>query len=192
LLNGQFVSFHSFIPINICGDRKNIYSMEDQDIYIYNQDNMSLYFGNQYDSYIDVVLSNDQVFKLQAIYWDSNFRTLSGVDLYDKTFTSIALYNNKNCTGLLDLTNNRFKTNRGIKNLWHFNNIRDNIINKNQAFITTDRELIDANIANNTNKIKNFFDKSKFFSNFVVVRLHYNNIEQLKFYLNTIKLTGQI
>lgn len=107
---------------------------------------------------------------LDSISWlTSTYK--DGILLYDKTIDKVAVYNDSQCTGELEVINNLGWTNsvcgKGVDDTWYYNNLRDYVLDNKSKFME-DFEFIQSNINKN---VKNWFDKSYFIGKFVVARL---------------------
>ena len=80
--------------------------------------------------------------------------------------------------------------NRNINETWHFNKFRDQVLDKFATFIDIDGNILSNNLNSENLNLKNYFDKSKFFSKFVVVRSYYDNIYNKEIIINDINVKG--
>jgi hypothetical protein len=99
------------------------------------------------------------------------------------------VYNDTQCSGIIPInTANTWynkSSGRDLSGEWFFNNVLDYVIDETQPILDSNNQPI----ANNVNKsAKNWYDNSLFKSNYIVVRLIYdNNIENST---NDIYITG--
>jgi hypothetical protein len=142
-------------------------------------------------SYIDLVFNNpkDITKVLNNINWRTDVIESNGVKIYNKTLTGIMVYNDTQCSGIIPInTANTWynkSSGRDLSGEWFFNNVLDYVIDETQPILDSNNQPI----ANNVNKsAKNWYDNSLFKSNYIVVRLIYdNNIENST---NDIYITG--
>ena len=152
--------------------------------------------GNErlYSSYLDVIIN---AFPKNIRWTEVNWET-SIIDLLDnyttktfnETFTHIMVYNDRQCSNIINLVDNYLINNRNINETWHFNKFRDQVLDKFAAFIDIDGNILSNNLNSENLNLKNYFDKSKFFSKFVVVRSYYDNIYNKEIIINDINVKG--
>ena len=98
----------------------------------------------------------------------------------DKTITDIMVYNNHQCSGLINLEENTIRNTEGE---WRFNNFRDIVIDVNSPVINNDGTIN----TNNLDFSKLWFEKSNFIGKFIVVRLYMNNMEDNTILIHDVK-----
>lgn len=187
-----WVCYHDYDPNFILYTRNRLLSLVNTDtnvdIYQHNiKDKYGIYYENNsnfpiYPSYIEPVFNQpdnlSKVFK--SIYWQTIVNSLStGEVFYDESFTQILVYNNNQCTGIIDLKidKNLFTTDENIRDVeynWKFNEFRDIVINRNAPIVLNDGTVNLANLNNNMI----WWKKSKFISKFVAIRFIYDNVNQ--------------
>jgi hypothetical protein len=195
---GGWVCLHDYYPSHLFSTRDKEYAVLNKShngyLFRLNADNKpGIYFEQEdvfstnvtYASYVDFI--NNIQKKLEkivyAVNWDTDVINSFNKVLEKKTFTSIMLYNDNQCTAEVELTNNDLviHNSRNTNGEWAFNAIRDVVNDSDSVFIDENRDLIDANI----NQNKSFFDKSLFIGKFVIVRFKYDNVEGNDIYLNS-------
>ncbi|RTK92592.1 MAG: hypothetical protein EKK61_03700 [Rickettsiales bacterium] len=189
--NGGWVSFHDYYPDFISGNRSNLL--------IFNNDNFKVYKHNSKTrktkytdetprlSYIDVVFNEAP---LETKRFD-NFKWITVSELNniisDKdTFTNIAIYNDNQFSGVIDLKDGGLfwhgKDVRNTEGTWNFNKFKDLLTNKTTLFKDDKNFFILLSIDHN----KAWFNKNKFISKYIIVRLINNNINQRNLHLTLV------
>ena len=211
-----WVAWHDYTPSFLFYNRNGVYSLGNNNILnasssaIYKHNNISnkgVYYNsirNPYSSYIDVIFNDyPQISKLfESVIWQTD-TILDKVNKWNLTFTHIMLYNDTQCSDVIELNKEGewfdAMTGRTIHDSWYFNNFRDcTLVNTKKqlsdnyasVFITTDckisgeflplnsihPDVIATPTLKNVDKLmKEYFDLSNFISKFVVVRLIYDN-----------------
>lgn len=148
------------------------------------------YHGITYESYVDLIFNaNSNISKiLKNVLWISTTKNVNGGIEYFKTITHLMIYNNNQCSGIINLKDNHFELTRNTEGDWEANDFRDLVINPNNPIINDDGELQTDNI----NTIKLWFEKSNFIGKFIVVRLIMDNIDNDTIYLHEVKTTSII
>ncbi len=182
--NGAWICEHDYYPNYIYSTRDGIFGIDNTNKKIYQHNSETLkgiyYQGVMYNSYVDVIFNDSQELTkyFSNIHWLSTVEGSTGAVVQTETITHIMIYNENQCSGVIDL---RIEDNiwfgKDVKNVektWNFNKFKDLIKDATLPFIDDNGDLITANINNN----KNWFDKNKFISKFVVVRFICDNISQ--------------
>ena len=149
-----------------------------------------LYYGKKFKSYVDLIFNqNLEVSKLyQSINWVTDTIESNGGNNRFKTITHIAIYNNNQCSGIINLKDNHFVLTRNVQDEWNFNEFRDLVINPSNPILDDNGEIIEENI----NNIKLWFDKSNFISKFIVVRLIIDNELNDSVYIHKVEVKSII
>lgn len=156
-------------------------------IYEHNDSNTKgYYYETKFDSYVDLIFNgHSDISKLyKNIIWITKVINQNKGIERDKTITHIMLYNDHQCSGVINLKDNLFDLTRNIEEEWHFNDFRDLVINASSPIIDDNGEVINSNI----NSLKVWFEKSNFISKFIVVRLIYDNIENNDIHINQVNV----
>ena len=149
--------------------------------------NKGNFYGVQYQSYFEAIfnlrLNLTKVY--QSLMWITTVeRRDGGIESFN-TVDSIMVYNDYQCSGIVDLQSNNI-VNRNSE--WYFNTFRDLQINENLPVINDNGDVITSNINNS----KNWFDKSIFISKFIVVRLIMNNTSNTNVHIHKINVKSVI
>jgi len=192
-LNNGWLSFHNYAPSLIQHNRYHTFSIKNNIIYQHNDTtSVCTYYRNKsdinyviHDDVVDYIFNsflNDNgeyygsnVIKIfNAFNIDADVVTINDDFIYDKQADELMAYNDTQCTGLIDITNNKnwFDNNgfRMINNVGHFNKLVDIVKNDRLKFLDDEFKLITDNLGG-----KNFFDMSKFISKFIVLRMVHKN-----------------
>ena len=167
-------SFHDYKPALLFSTDVSLYSSEhDYKVYIHNvKDSYGFFYGQKYDSVIEVVGvdKNDTDKLFLTMVWSSYVKErVTGVDKYDETITDLVLYNSKQCSGEIALTN---QVNiRKIKGFWRCNSFRDMILDYAQPFMTTDNVVDNTNI--DLNKV--WYKQNRFRDKYVIAQMIFDN-----------------
>ena len=143
-----------------------------------------LYYGNKEESYVDIIFNGQrkETKKYQMFNWITTVINAIGGEEQFKTITHVAVYNNNQCSGVINLKNNQFVNNRNVEGEWNFNSFRDLVINPSFPVIEDNGDINESNLNFN----KSWFDKSNFISKFIVLRLISDNIDNNKVYINQV------
>lgn len=184
-----FISFHDYLPEFMYNNREGIYYVNNNTKKLFKGGSQTLkasYLDSTiYPSYIDVVFNDkaELTKRFQNAKWLSEIENNIKVKLEEKTITQILVYNNNQCSGLLNLQdgNNIWfsKDRKNVEETWQYNDFRDLILDVNLPFLDKNNALIGSNI--NLNKA--WFKRNRFLSKFVVIRFQYDNIDQNDLYL---------
>ncbi len=175
---------HDYFPNFIYTVRSGMYGIDNihKKLYKHNSDTLKgiFYEGVMYNSYVEVVFneSNDISKVFSSANWITEVIDLVGASRKEETLTGLMVYNSTQCSGIINLQGeNGLWFGKDVKNkeqTWNFNKFRDLVKDTTLPFLDEDGNLINTNININ----KSWFDKSKFISKFVIVRLIYNNVNQ--------------
>ena len=180
----SWVSFHDYIPNVLLYNRNGLVAIDNNTNKMFkhnNKLNKAVYYdGVIKQSYIDVIFNpSSEISKvLRSVNWITDVVDNNGATLKDKTITHLLIFNNSQCSGILDLNQDKgiwFGVDaRNVEDTWNFNDFRDLIKDKNQPFLDDKNQLISTNI----NTSKSWFEKSLFIGKFVTVRFISDNINQ--------------
>lgn len=176
-----WVSEHDYFPNMYMYNNKGSYSIYNEvgknaKLYKHNSDNVNPgnYYGKQFESYVDLIFNGrlDISKQYQAIYWVTEaFDIDTNTPLQFDTIDKIMLYNNHQCSGIVDVSKRSLKTARNTEGIWQFNEFRDMLVSPDKKILDDDGNLITNNIALS----KQWYSKNMFFGNFIVVRMIWNN-----------------
>ena len=170
LLTGSWTSFHSYLPTNyivgkdtfqsIINNHNNLVPAEGKHDVNLNKNNYLRFYGTIEKFIIDTISTTNPLitetyenyhYHSKAKEYDS--QTNQWIDLRNITFDQVILYNDYQCTRLLDfnkridnqsnmlgsIQNNPNQILLDIKErVWSFNGFRDMILDRNQSMFTTD------------------------------------------------------
>jgi hypothetical protein len=188
-----FVCLHDYFPSMFYYNIKNQFSIVNNletvvaRHYIHNDnETKGLYYDVNYESYVDLIFnsSKDITKKTVNVNWISQVITKQGGTDMFKTFTHIMLYNQHQCSGIINLKDNLYEVIRDAEGRWNFNKFRDLLTSVNLPIIGEDGDLLVENLNNN----KQWFEKSNFISTFIVVRFIYDNLNNDTIYLHQAKV----
>lgn len=149
-----------------------------------------LFYGNKFSSYVDLIYNQslDITKLLQSITWISEvINENNGVEQF-KTISHIMIYNNHQCSGIINLKDKHFEVTRLAKGQWNLNEFRDLVINPNYPILKDNGELNIENI----NNLKVWFEKSNFISKFITVRFIMDNVDNTTVYLHEASIKSVI
>lgn len=191
----KWVCEHDYFPNAYFYTNRGLYSnhtiMTNSLIYKHNSKlNKGNFYGITYDSYIDPVFNSrlDLSKLYQNITWNTVVYDPNEQAQYFKTIDAIMLYNDVQCTGVIDLNPNTISLERNIEGNWNFNDFRDLVINKNLPVIDSRGRLVTSNINNNGS----WFEKSNFINTFIVVRMIMKNQTNDAVYINIVNVKSRI
>ncbi len=166
------------------------------DIYITNKDNSKTgkYFYNTdltiYESYTDLLFNSryDLTKWYKSVLWRTTVNNATNKNIYEKTINALILYTDYQCSGRIELDTEQFDLIRNGEGVWTFNSFRDMVIDSNDLPIREDGSF-DVNKVH-LNRI--WFEKSDFISNFIIIRLIMNNIENTKTHIHNVNVESRI
>jgi hypothetical protein len=182
--NSVWISEHDYSPHSLVYNRSGLFAVDNNLNKLFKHNNplnKCIYYDGQIkESYIDVVFneSPDITKTLRSVNWLSDTTKLDGTVLREETLTHIIVFNNSQCSGIIDLKANKnlwFGSDaRNVEETWNFNDFRDLLKNNTLPILDNKNELILSNINNS----KSWFDKSLFISKFVIIRFIKDNLTQ--------------
>lgn len=192
---GSWISFHDYIPNVLTYNRNGLVAIDNNTNKMFrhnNKLNKAIYYdGIVKNSYIDVVFnpSPDIAKVVKSINWMSDTVKLDDTILKDETITHLMVFNNSQCSGIIDLKEDKglwFGSDaRNIEDTWNFNDFRDLIKDKNLPFLDNKNQLITSNINNS----KSWFEQSLFIAKFVIVRFINDNANQHDLHIIGVNVT---
>ena len=195
-----WVGNHDLVPNRYIEVGKNLFAFKNtKDTYgVYNigvihatkKGKKGEYFGIKYRSYIDIIFNGNV--DLSKILNNIELITTvinssKGIEKH-KTINTIAVFNDSQCSGELDLDTNNYDIVRNVEDTWNINNFRDLVINPSLPILKEGEEINIENLSYS----KKWYDKSYFIGKFIVVRLIWNNIEDYDIYINEVKVNSKI
>ena len=160
----------------------------DGKLYKMNSDivNPANYFDKQYESYVDLIFNSrlDINKQYQAIYWVTEVEDLETKQLYQfDTIDKLMVYNNHQCSGILSISKQGLVNARNSEGIWQFNEFRDKLKSPDIKFIDEDGNFLSANVVE-----KQWYNKNIFISNFLVVRMIWNNTDKRIKYIHNVNV----
>ena len=187
---GAWVGEHTYNPTMMYSLRDGTYAVTNtgQIFKINDRTKFARYFDNTpNESYFEIVFNHmrdvEKVF--ESTDWETEVLNATGVDLHDKTFTHIMVYDSHHCTGIVNLANNTTWFNEvksRLRTSWYYGKFRDLVDNVALPFLDNRGNVITSNININ----KSFFKKSKFIGKFIVVRFIYDNVDGNEILVNNV------
>lgn len=180
---GAWIGFHDYAPNLIYYNRNGVHSIDNTQKKVFRHNSKTLkgvfFNGQPKRCYIDTVFNEypKESKRYENMNWQTRVEQGGGV-LEQKTLTHITIYNNNQCSGTLTLNPDNGlwygKDARNIQGGWNFNQFVDIVKNQNLAIMDGNNQVISSNLNNS----KDWFDKSKFISKFVITRFEYDNVLQ--------------
>lgn len=177
---------HDYFPNKYINTRNKLLSIKNNEIYRFNEGDFGVYYDesevNPY--YVDVAFVGDGSFILDNINWrtiveDRNNITEYMNELYDKTFTSITIWNANQCSGRIPLINNNrislANNSRAPEYRWNFNKFV-NILKNPGVFLKSIYEDFRVDESKLTPNIP-WYQKDKILGDYVIVRFEFDNLE---------------
>jgi hypothetical protein len=196
--NWSWVSPHDYFPNLIFYTSNGLYSITNKltgtnkaSVYRHNdKSTKGLFYGQKFSSYVDLIFnSNLEISKLlMNVSWITDVINNNGGNENFKTITHIAIYNENQCSGIINLKDNHYKLTRNVEGDWNCNDFRDLVINPNNPILMDNGDINTTNI----NNVKLWFDKSNFISKFITVRLLIDNIDNDTVYIHEVKTSSLI
>lgn len=196
--NWSWIAEHDYHPNLIFYTNSGLFSITNKingtdraSVYEHNDKlTKGFYYGVKYDTYVDLIFNNDSRTSrlFMNITWITDVINNSNGNERDKTITHIMIYNNNQCSGIINLKDNHFDLTRNIEGDWNFNEFRDLVINPNNPILDSNGDIILSNI----NNIKLWFEKSNFIGKFITVRLLIDNIDNDTVYIHKVNVNSLI
>ncbi len=182
LKRNTFTSFHDYKPNCLFYNRNNSFAIDNKKIYSFNNTSLKATYFNSvvYDSFIDILFNTEPLNtkEIEMIEWVTEVIKSNNVKLYDETINKLMVYNETQCTGLLDVnTNNDWydvSTGKTTYGTWYFNQIFDAVLNNKLPILDSNKLPISTNVNKN---VKDFYENFEFISKFAILRLLYTNPE---------------
>lgn len=148
---------------------------------------------NYYPTVVDVLFNaeTDKDKRLDSIIINTTAQNLVANDseknLYNETIDSVMIYTDTQCSGIIpfELANIERSGYRMVQSKYIFNNFRDGVLNDKLPFITSDKQVITANV--DVTK-KDWYERSVFINNYFVIRIVINNENDYDKIINDISL----
>lgn len=189
--NGGWVSFHDYRPNYISNNREGLFAFDNSasnsKLFEHNSitKKCKYYDGVIKESSVDVVFNDapEKTKNFDNANWITTVEAPT-VKYENETATHLLVYNDTQSTDKIDLAKSSKiwygRDARNTEETWNFNNFRDLVKDTTTAFLDARLELVTGNIDAN----KSWYNKSKFISKFVVVRLIYSNASQKDFHIS--------
>ena len=195
-----WLCLHTFTPNIYWSFKKHIYALRNHPInnldyngYIHelNKGLKGTYFGHKFDSYIDVIFNAQEGESriLHTLLIDTEYdKDTNNKSLREKTIDALVVYNDTQCSGVVELDLNNKDVIRDAEGTYRVNNFRDIVINRFSPILEDGGDIDTTNLNFN----KKWFNKSYFIGTFIVVRLIWLNNHQIDVYLNSINAVSNI
>ncbi len=187
---------HDYFPNAYINTRNKLLNIKDGKLYRFNEGPHGVYHTSEvFPYYIDVAFVNDSAFVLNSVVWrtivEKHNNSLEYLDeLFDKTFTSVTIWNANQCTGKIDLNKNLSlpleHNTRSPEYRWNFNKFR-NLIKTPGVFLDTifnDFRVKDGMINNNIP----WHQKDLIIGDYVIVRFEFDNLENNQITVNELNI----
>lgn len=189
-----WISNHDYTPSHIFNNREALLSVKNTvpnkgEIYHHNIDGIpgKFYDGVIYKSYVDIPFNKqigDQKV-LDSVEWISEVvNILTGATYRDLSFTHLMVYNNNQCSAIIDLRDTPTwftKPSRNNEGIWSANyDFRDVLLTPETPILDKDGEVF----SNVLNTAPAWFNKNLFLETFGIVRFIYYNADGKTIYLH--------
>lgn len=143
-----------------------------------------------YESYTDLLFNNryDLSKWYKSIVWRTTAIDSNGNRLENKTISAIILYTDYQCSGKILLDTDVVSLVRNSEGAWTFNGFRDMIKDSSDLPIAENGTFEVGKVHLN----RNWFDKSDFISNFIIVRLIMVNSNDIQVSIHNINVEARI
>lgn len=194
----EWVGEHSYTLQLPSQGRNYSYSWHRGKYFIHNQGNPGQYYEETFFPFIvDFYVSQEaeETKQIAGVKWSTRvfepkepFETESTNTVNKVTFSHMALYNDRQCTGLIKLDPN--KNIDAVEQSWKFNEFRDLVSNEFLAVVNPDYSF---NL-NNIDQNKPWFKRRRLYGKYNVVRVMHNNnqYDRYTIYLLSIEATQRV
>lgn len=183
LLKNRWISNHDYIPSLLYFNRNGLYSVNNGfnqnqgSVFVHNSGNIGVFYGEVKPAYVDILIRSNKL-RWQSIQWFS-YCKLEGNLRNDLTFTHMMVFNDHQCSGLLELKREvtlPYNDRNMVNNVqeWSFNTVKDHVVDQKLSFMDNKGNLINTNI--DTSKV--WFNRSRLKGNFIIVRFYTDNSDQ--------------
>ena len=194
----SWVAEHDYFPNGFLYNNKGIFSVYNTidgnaKIYKHNSENVNPgnFYGVQYESYVDLVFNSrlDLSKQYQAVQWVSeSVKVDENRILQFKTIDKIMIYNDHQCSGYTKVGGTSLETSRDAEGLWQFNEFRDMMKSPDKKVVDNNGYLISDNIATT----KQWFNKGMFIGNYIIVRMVWENKENVATHIHNVNVKSRI
>lgn len=196
----MWISFHSYTPSKYICTSNGVFYIDSNILYKLGAGNRGSYDAINYsDSIIDFIFNNNSGARmyLTSVRFTTTIE-VNDIKYWDQTLSQIMIYSKNLCTGVVDLTKREVVYDGSMKltqngNLrfedgeWIFNDISDLLTTPNSKFLDANFDIISTAI----NNLKNWYEKSKFISKFIIVRLIYTNNGNKKLIISDVNINAK-
>ena len=182
----QWTAFHDYIPDRYIWNSTGLYTINSFNIHKALSNNNGYYNDVYFPSSVDFIFNGNtsERFLLKSIKWTTNIE-LNGINYWDETINKLLIYSKNLCTEEITILKKAYdynvvtyamEENTGGNAIfrdgeWVFNDIKDYLNTPNSVFLDSNFNLITSAL----NLSKNYYDKSKIISKFVIIRMSYTN-----------------
>lgn len=192
----SWVYSHDYFPNDYIITRNKLINIKDGQLFRFNEGPFGVYHTSEINPYyIDIAFINNSAFILNSVVWrtivekyNNNLEYLD--ELFDKTFTSITIWNANQCTGKIDLNKNLSlplsHNTRSPEYQWSFNKFR-NLVKTPGVFlenIFNDFRVKEAMINQNIP----WYKKDLILGDYVVVRFEFDNLDNNQITINELNV----
>lgn len=176
---------HDYFPNAYINTRKKLINIKNNKIFRFNEGPFGVYHTEDIKPYyIDVPFINGSSFILNSISWRTIVEDVSNVfqyldEVYNKTFTSVTIWNANQCTGKIDLISNNGQplanNTRAPEYRWNFNKFV-NLVKEPGVFLQNifeDFRVIDSKLKTNIP----WYQKDLILGDYVIIRFEFSNSE---------------
>jgi len=198
-------TWHSYVPkFMFNNDNKSFYATVDIDTYMTQgifsgnaKDKYGIYFdqATKNEFYVEFVINIEhdyttgqplpiEVNKLyDAFEWITEVYNSDRHNEYEKSFTSLLIYNENQSTDIITLSADNLKE---ISGSWRFNDFRDLVLDYATRAVKEDKGIPTSEkvISGATSAQKYWYEQYYLTGKYVVIRFIYNNIDQNEIYLH--------
>lgn len=192
----SWVYSHDYFPNDYIITRNKLINIKDGQLFRFNEGPFGVYHTSEINPYyIDIAFINNSAFVLNSVVWrtivekyNNNLEYLD--ELFDKTFTSITIWNANQCTGKINLNKNLSiplsHNTRSPEYQWSFNKFR-NLIKTPGVFLDSifndfrvKEEMINQNIP--------WYKKDLILGDYVIVRFEFDNLDNNQITINELNV----
>jgi hypothetical protein len=184
IIKQEWSSFHDYKNTYLFNSKRNLYSIDDIDLYKHGFGNYGEFYGIKYPSFIDIVVNEEPTKEkvISSVNWITRVFNNSTTIQKDKTITHITVYNDLYTTGRIQVITNSTTSlfadltvnTKLVDGVWSFNDIYNKV--KDYPFlrsITEDYLQIDSALEN-----PKWFESEPIRGKYFVIRLEYDNLEE--------------
>jgi len=180
----NWIAFHDYIPDKYTWNSNGLYCFNNGIIYKMLSSNYGLYEGVYFPSSTDFIFNSNTAerFLLRHVKWVSNIES-GEINYWNETISKLLIYSKNLCTEEITIAKRSYSYNGGTYVMedtgnamfkdgeWVFDDIKDYLSTPNSVFLDANYNLLSSAL----NLSKLYYEKSKFITKFIVMRLIYTN-----------------